>query len=64
MFNAQLKREMVVNYKEIDDEGSFTGTMHRVWMDVKALFSADNDESMLEEAIRGEKRLLRNMRKF
>ncbi len=54
-FNAELKREMVVNYKEIDDDGSFTGTMHRVWMDVKALFSADNDESMLEEAIRGEK---------
>lgn len=54
-FNAQLKREMVSNYKDIDDDGSFTGTMHRVWMDVKALFSADNDESMLEEAIRGEK---------
>ncbi|WP_027126859.1 ferritin-like domain-containing protein [Gelidibacter mesophilus] len=54
-FNAQLKREMVVNYDDIDDEGSFTGTIHRAWMDVKALFSADNDESMLEEAIRGEK---------
>lgn len=54
-FNAQLKREMILNYKNIDDDGSFTGTIHRVWMDVKALFSADNDEAMLEEAIRGEK---------
>lgn len=30
-------------------------TDHRAWMDVKAFFSADDDESMLEEAIRGEK---------
>ena len=29
--------------------------MHRAWMDVKALFSANDDDSMLEEAIRGEK---------
>lgn len=38
---------------EID--GSATGAAHRTWMDVKAFFSADNDESMLEEAIRGDK---------
>lgn len=55
LFNDELKRELVLNYDEIDDSGSFTGTIHRAWMDVKALFSADNDESMLEEAIRGEK---------
>ncbi|MCK0159168.1 ferritin-like domain-containing protein [Allomuricauda sp. F6463D] len=38
---------------EID--GSTTGAVHRAWMDTKAFFSADNDESMLEEAIRGDK---------
>ncbi|MBC8769776.1 PA2169 family four-helix-bundle protein [Arenibacter sp. BSSL-BM3] len=54
-FNESLKRELVANYDEIDDDGSFTGTMHRAWMDVKAFFSGDNDESMLEEAIRGDK---------
>lgn len=54
-FNDELKRELVSNYNEIDDDGSFTGTIHRTWMDIKALFSADNDESMLEEAIRGDK---------
>ncbi|QLG46561.1 ferritin-like domain-containing protein [Costertonia aggregata] len=36
-------------------EGSTTGSMHRAWMDMKAFFSADDDESMLEEAIRGDK---------
>lgn len=54
-FNESLKRELVASYDEIDDDGSFTGTMHRAWMDVKSFFSGDNDESMLEEAIRGDK---------
>ena len=36
-------------------EGSKKGAVHRSWMDAKALFSADNDETMLEEAIRGDK---------
>ena len=36
-------------------EGSATGAMHRTWMDVKAFFSTDNDEAMLEEAIKGDK---------
>ena len=39
----------------MDKGGSATGSIHRVWMDVKALFSAEDEESMLEEAIRGEK---------
>lgn len=54
-FNDSLKRELVTSYDEIDDDGSFTGTMHRAWMDVKSFFSGDNDESMLEEAIKGDK---------
>ncbi|MDD7887352.1 PA2169 family four-helix-bundle protein [Flavivirga sp. 57AJ16] len=37
------------------ESGSITAAAHRTWMDIKALFSVDNDESMLEEAIRGEK---------
>ena len=36
-------------------DGSAKGAMHRAWMDMKAFFSGDNDESMLEEAIRGDK---------
>jgi len=54
-FNALLKSKMLTAYDEIDDGGSFTGTIHRTWMDVKALFSGDDDEAMLEEAIKGDK---------
>ncbi|MFL0353703.1 PA2169 family four-helix-bundle protein [Xanthomarina sp. GH4-25] len=54
-FGHQLKSE-IRNFGENPKEsGSATGTAHRTWMDVKALFSTDNEESMLEEAIRGEK---------
>ncbi|MFS4417745.1 ferritin-like domain-containing protein [Maribacter sp. 2307ULW6-5] len=36
-------------------EGSAAGQMHRAWMDVKSFFTADDDEAMLEEAVRGDK---------
>ena len=40
------------------EEGTFEANLHRTWMDIKALFSTDNEESMLEECIRGEKESL------
>ncbi len=54
-FNERLLTEIRASYPEMKLDGSFTGTIHRAWMDIKALFSADDDESMLEEAIRGDK---------
>ncbi|EGV44317.1 PA2169 family four-helix-bundle protein [Bizionia argentinensis JUB59] len=54
-FGHQLKSEIKNFGQEPDKGGSVTGTAHRAWMDVKAVFSSDNAESMLEEAIRGEK---------
>ncbi|MFC5195587.1 PA2169 family four-helix-bundle protein [Bizionia hallyeonensis] len=54
-FGHQLKAEIKNYGQEPDKGGSATGTAHRAWMDVKAVFSSDNEESMLEEAIRGEK---------
>ena len=54
-FGHQIKSELK-NFGEKPDKGdSVTGAAHRTWMEVKAWFSSDNDESMLEEAIRGEK---------
>lgn len=53
-FNESLKKELIASYDEIDDDGSFTGTIHRAWMDVKSPFG-NNDKSMLQEAIRGDK---------
>ena len=57
-FGHELKSEIKTFGQEIDKGGSVAGTAHRAWMDVKALFSNDNAESMLEEAIRGEKSCL------
>ncbi|TSE09149.1 ferritin-like domain-containing protein [Aquimarina algiphila] len=53
-FGHELKSEIKAFGQEVDKGGSLTGSLHRTWMDVKAFVSADNAESMLEEAIRGE----------
>ena len=54
-FGHALKSEIKSFGQEFDKGGSLTGKAHRTWMDVKALFSSDDEEAMLEEAIRGEK---------
>lgn len=54
-FGHDLKEEIRSFNQEVDKGGSITGAAHRTWMDAKALFSSENAESMLEEAIRGEK---------
>lgn len=54
-FGHELKNEIKSFGQEVDKGDSLTSKVHRTWMDVKALFSSDNDEAMLEEAIRGEK---------
>ncbi len=57
-FGHALKSEIKMFGQEVDKGDSLTGKAHRAWMDVKALFSSDDDEAMLEEAIRGEKAAL------
>ena len=54
-FGHALKSEIRDFGEEVDKGGSVKGSLHRTWMNTKALFSNDNAESMLEEAIRGEK---------
>ncbi len=54
-FGHELKSEIKSFGEDVDKGGSITGTIHRAWMDTKALFSTEDEESMLEEAIRGEK---------
>ena len=54
-FGHELKSEIKSFNQEIDKGGSIAGTAHRTWMDIKAMLSLDTEESMLEEAIRGEK---------
>ncbi|BAO54437.1 ferritin-like domain-containing protein [Nonlabens marinus] len=54
-FGHELKTEMKTFGQEPDKGTSVKGDMHRTWMNIKSTFSSDNEESILEEAIRGEK---------
>ena len=54
-FGHEIKEEVRSFGQEVDKGTSFKADMHRAWMDVKTAFSTDDDESTLEEAIRGEK---------
>lgn len=59
-FGHELKTE-IKNLGEKPEKGtSLVGDAHRVWMNVKSTFSSNNDEAVLEEAIRGEKAALEN----
>ena len=37
------------------EKGSATGDLHRTWMNIKTMLSANKNEALLEECIRGEK---------
>ncbi|MEM5563736.1 PA2169 family four-helix-bundle protein [Psychroserpens sp. AS72] len=53
-FAKELRTE-ILQYGQIpEDSGSFKGAMHRNWMSLKSTFTSNNEESILEEAIRGE----------
>ena len=57
-FGHQLKNE-ITSYGETPDKGtSFKGDAHRAWMNLKSAVSSNNEETILEEAIRGEKAAL------
>lgn len=40
---------------EPKEKGSTAGDLHRTWIDIKTLFSSNDDEAVLEECLRGEK---------
>ena len=54
-FARELRTEILRYGEDPKDSGSFTGTMHRSWMNLKSVFSKNDDEAILEEAIKGEK---------
>lgn len=57
-FGHALKDEIASFGQKVEKGDSLTGKAHRAWMDIKAMFTSDDAESMLEEAIRGEKAAL------
>jgi uncharacterized protein (TIGR02284 family) len=59
-FGHELKTE-IQNFGATPEKGSSAlGGVHRAWMDLKSKFSSDNEEAVLEEAIRGEKAAVEN----
>jgi uncharacterized protein (TIGR02284 family) len=54
-FGKTLKTEIKSFGEDVDKGSSLTGKAHRAWMDLKSVLASNNEEAMLEEAIRGEK---------
>ena len=54
-FAKELRTEILSHGQIPEDNGTFKGTVHRNWMTLKSLFSANDEEAILEEALRGEK---------
>lgn len=54
-FTNELTQELRNLNEEPKDSGSFTGDLHRTWIDIKSAVSGNEDEAVLEECIRGEK---------
>ncbi len=57
-FGHALKSEIKQFGQKVEKGDSLAGKAHRSWMDLKSLFSSDNEEAMLEESIKGEKKAI------
>lgn len=63
VFIKELKEE-ITGYGQVPKEdGSVKGDMHRTWMNLKSSVG-DNEESLLEESLRGEKAALEDYREI
>jgi|TARA_R110002124_G_scaffold25999_3_gene93645 uncharacterized protein (TIGR02284 family) len=52
--NGQELASIVGSIDEVETGNSVSGTLHRVWIDVKSLFGGSDRASILSEAERGE----------
>ena len=52
--NGQELAAIVGSVEEVETGNSVSGTLHRAWIDVKALFGGSDRASILSEAERGE----------
>ena len=55
VFTTELHNELHKLNEEPSTTGSVSGAIHRTWMDIKSSWTSENEESILEECIRGEK---------
>ncbi|SRR5690554_2948053 len=54
-FATELTDELRGLNEEPKESGSFTGDLHRAWIDIKSRVAGNDDEAVLEECIRGER---------
>ena len=54
-FASQIRTQILMFGETPKESGSFTGTMHRNWMDFKTLFTSNDEKVILEEIVKGEK---------
>ncbi|MDN3724242.1 PA2169 family four-helix-bundle protein [Aequorivita sp. SDUM287046] len=54
-FTTELTQAIRNLNEEPKESGSFTGDLHRLWIDIKSSVAGNEDEAVLEECIRGEK---------
>jgi len=63
-FGNELKEEISFYGEEPEDGTSWKGDAHRTWMNLKSTFSSNNEEAILEEAIKGERAAIEDYRKI
>jgi uncharacterized protein (TIGR02284 family) len=54
-FATELDQQIRSLNEKPKESGSFTGNLHRTWIDIKSAVAENKDEAVLEECIRGEK---------
>ena len=58
-FEEELKAHLLQHGDSSDnDEGGVLGALHRAWLDIKEVFTADDDSAILEAITTGEKAAL------
>lgn len=58
-FAKELRTEILRYGETPEDSGTFKGVVHRNWMSLKSALSSNNEEEIIEEAIRGEEKSLK-----
>lgn len=53
-FSQELSAELGRLGEDVDTDKSAAGTLHRVWIDIKSIFTGGDRQSILNEAERGE----------
>ncbi len=54
-FATEIDKEIRLLNEHPIEKGNSSGNLHRAWMDLVSTFSRHNDETILEECVRGEK---------